>query len=285
MGDKSANDAAGAEPALGADPGIGPATDEELLWPEVPAPRGNRVQSVERAVMLLRAVAAATSPQQNTVAAIAARCGLNRATAWRLLTTLEHDELLSYDRVTGHWTTGAGLTELAGLTSVGGLVRNARTVLENLSRRTGETAALAVFTSGDLHYVDEVAPPSAVAARWKERSVPLHATSAGKALLAHASDELLDSTLRLPLEQFTASTITVPDELRAELARTRIAGYAICRGEYEESVYGVAAAFLDPAGRPRAVLTVWGPRHRMYEDRIPALGALVSESVQQLARR
>src|SRR5216684_5450735 len=47
-----------------------------------------RVQSVERAVALLDAIAGA-SPRGSTVAELALACGINRATAWRLLATLE----------------------------------------------------------------------------------------------------------------------------------------------------------------------------------------------------
>ena len=47
-----------------------------------------RVQSVERALALLDAIAAG-SPRGSTVAELALACGINRATAWRLLATLE----------------------------------------------------------------------------------------------------------------------------------------------------------------------------------------------------
>ncbi len=45
---------------------------------------GARVQSVERALALLDAIAAA-SPRGDTAAELALACGINRATAWRLL--------------------------------------------------------------------------------------------------------------------------------------------------------------------------------------------------------
>src|SRR4051794_32225061 len=53
-------------------------------------PRGRRptnVQAVDRAAVLLKAVAA--EPEPATAWQLAIRCGLNRSTAWRLLSTLE----------------------------------------------------------------------------------------------------------------------------------------------------------------------------------------------------
>ncbi|MGH9270545.1 MAG: helix-turn-helix domain-containing protein, partial [Ilumatobacteraceae bacterium] len=74
---------------------------------EEPLRRSVRVQSVDRAVALLRAVAAASQPEA-TVAAVAAECGLNRATAWRILTTLEAGAMVTCDRRTGQWAIGLG---------------------------------------------------------------------------------------------------------------------------------------------------------------------------------
>ena len=56
-----------------------------------------RVQSVERAVALLHAVAAATGPAA-TAAALAEAVGLNRTTTWRILATLERERLVNHDR-------------------------------------------------------------------------------------------------------------------------------------------------------------------------------------------
>src|SRR5580693_9995729 len=57
-----------------------------------------RIQAVDRAIVLLKAVAASTTPP--TVLELARRCGINRATAWRLLRTLEHHGLVDRDIVT-----------------------------------------------------------------------------------------------------------------------------------------------------------------------------------------
>ena len=72
-----------------------------------------RVQSVERASALLRAVAAASGPSA-TATALAETVGLNRTTTWRLLATLEQQRLVSLDRDTGRYSLGFGLIDLAG---------------------------------------------------------------------------------------------------------------------------------------------------------------------------
>ena len=62
--------------------------------------------------------------------------------------------------------------------------------------------------------------------------------------------------------------------LDVELAATRVRGYGTCAGELESSLYGVSAPVLDRAGRPLAVLSIWGPRDRVREESFAELGAI-----------
>lgn len=243
--------------------------------------RSGRVQSVDRAIALLRAVASASEDRAN-VASLASICGLNRATAWRILSTLEAQEMVTLDRPTGRYAIGFGVVELAGAAGVGVLVQSAHKVLERVSLQTGETASLAVVRDDGLTYVDEVAPTAVVSATWRGRTVSMHATSTGKALLAFSSDEAVHRLLSEPLSEHTDTTITDPEELRAELAATRDRGYGVCRGEYEDSAYGVSAPVLDSGGRPLAVLSIWGPRGRLTEARFDALGHVARDAALEI---
>jgi DNA-binding IclR family transcriptional regulator len=248
-----------------------------------PPARSTRVQSVDRAVALLRAVAAASGASA-TVTGLAATCGLNRATAWRMLTTLEANGMVVADRETGRFRIGFGVVELAGSAGVDALVQAAHPALERLCRQTGETAALAVVRSQALTYIDEVAPVAIVSATWRGRTVPLHATSTGKALLAFARPADVARMTGSKLRRYTDSTITSQSALRTELTRTRERGFGICRGEYESSAWGVSAPVLDSSERPLAVLSIWGPESRVTEARFEALGELAVEAARGITR-
>jgi len=224
-------------------------------------------------MLLLRAVAQA-SDQDSTAARLAESCHLNRATAWRILSTLETHGMVSVDRPSGRWSVGAAVVEIARAAGVDAIVASARGTLERLSAQTGETAALAVVRGGGLTYVDEVTPVAIVAATWAGRVVPLHATSTGKVLLAFGDPDVVRRLTSVPLAAYTATTVTEPRALRDELERTSERGYAVCRGEYEASAWGVSAPVLDSLGRPLAVLSIWGPASRVGEDRFEALGSL-----------
>jgi DNA-binding IclR family transcriptional regulator len=243
------------------------------------------VQSVERAAALLRAVAAATGADA-TASALAGAAGLNRTTTWRILATLERERLVSHDRETGSYSLGIGLIDLAGQAG-GTLARSARAVLHRVAARSGETAALAMLRDGALTYVAQVSAGAVVSAVVQDRQVSMHATSTGKALLAFSEPDDVRALLGLGpgarLPRHTATTIASLPRLEEELARTRLRGYAVCRGEFESTAWGVSAPVPDSSGRPAAVLSIWGPGDRITEDRFAELGAIAMSAAAEIA--
>jgi DNA-binding IclR family transcriptional regulator len=235
-----------------------------------PARRPKTIQSVDRAAMLLKAIANAR--QRPTVVELAELCRLNRSTAWRLLSTLERHGLVERDPVTQRYGVGYGLLGLLAAADHTPLVRRARPVLEALARETGETVNLAIARRFELVYVDQVEPPQIMAVNWLGRSVPLHATSAGKAFLAFLAEEERDALLERKLERYTGSTVVDRRRLEKELEAVRRDGYCVCAGEFEEALVGASAPVLDRHGRPLAVVSVWGSEHRIPHARRPELG-------------
>src|SRR6478672_634649 len=240
-----------------------------------------RIQSVDRAVDLLLAVAAA-GPAAAGVPALARVCGLNRATAWRLLNTLQARGMVAVDGTTGRYSLGLTALELGGAAGSGAVIADAHPTLERLSRETGETASLAMPGVGGLTYVDEVRPTAVLTAGWLGRTVPLHATSTGKALLAFLPAAELRRVLPSALHGFTDTTITAAMALDAELVATRSRGYGTCAGELESALYGVSAPVLDRSGRPLAVLSIWGPKDRVPEERFAELGPIVVAAAREV---
>jgi DNA-binding IclR family transcriptional regulator len=239
-----------------------------------------RIQSVDRAIDLLLAVAAA-GPADAGVPALAKACGLNRATAWRLLKTLQARGLVTVD-VSGRYTLGVTAVELGGAAGPDALIAAAHPVLERMCAQTGETASLAMPGVGGLTYVDEVTPPAVLTASWLGRTVPLHATSTGKALLAFLPPAELRRVLPSALHGFTDTTITAAMALDAELVATRSRGYGTCAGELESALYGVSAPVLDRSGRPLAVLSIWGPKDRVPEERFAELGPIAVAAAREV---
>jgi DNA-binding IclR family transcriptional regulator len=242
--------------------------------------RQRTIQSVDRAAMLIKAIADSRHPP--TVVELAAECGLNRSTAWRLLATLDAHGLIERDPVSQRYSLGYAFLRIAAGAEPDPLVRQARPVLERLANATGETTNLAVVKRFRLVYVDQVDPPQIMAPNWFGRTAPFHATSSGKAYLAFLPPEERDAALRQPLTRYTDATLTDRRRLYEELERVRRDGFAVSAGELETSLFGTSAPVLSEQGRPVAIVSVWGTEHRLPRERLPEIGPRVCEAAAEI---
>jgi len=231
---------------------------------------GQRIQAVDRAVALLKSVAASATPP--TVLELARDCGINRSTAWRLLRTLEHHGLVDRDPITQRYTVGYCAVSVAAAVTDDALVRRVRPLLGELAAVTGESVTLAVAKRFNLIYVDQVDPPNVMVPSWLDKPLPLHATSGGKAFLAWLRPDERDAILPKELPRYTAYTVTDRDRLERELAEVRRVGYALCKREYEEFSSGASAAVLNTRQYPLAVINVWGPAPRNPAKKLHEIG-------------
>jgi DNA-binding IclR family transcriptional regulator len=239
-----------------------------------------RIQAVDRAVMLLKSVATSAPPP--TVLELARACGINRSTAWRLLRTLEHHGLVDRDPITQRYTVGYGAISVAAAATDDALVRRVRPLLARLAEVTGESVTLAVAKRFNLVYVDQVDPPNVMVPSWLDKPLPLHATSGGKAFLAWLRPDERDAILPRDLPRYTEHTITDRDQLEREFAGIRETGYALCDREYEEFSSGASVAVLNTRQYPIAVINVWGPAPRNPVRKLHEIGREVVATAQEV---
>lgn len=101
-----------------------------------------------------------------------------------------------------------------------------------------------------------------------EMHCEVHATAIGKAVLAYTPTEVFENYVQsVGLVSFTANTITDPVRLHVELEQVRSEGLAFSRGEYFESVFGIAFALILCHEEPTVIATlgVAVPRRRFTE--------------------
>lgn len=159
--------------------------------------------SVRKAAALLRA--AADHPRGASISALARAAGLPRATALRLVRTLQDEGLLLRFPATDRVGLGLELRRLASLVDIrDAVVEAARTPLETLAAETGETVTLTIVEqNGELATVEQIDPNTVLrlADTKGRRRDPLHATSNGKLLLSTMTSAQVASALEGPLER------------------------------------------------------------------------------------
>ena len=238
---------------------------------KVPRTAAVGVQSVERAIALLKAVAA--EPEPATAAELAIRCGINRSTAWRLLNTLEDAGLVERDPLTQRYRVGYAAFQVASAADDDAIARRVRPILARVAAETGEIVTLAAARRFSLVYVDQADPPNMLSASWMGRPIPLHATSSGKVFLAWLPEQEREALLAGELEAYTARTITDHDAARAGAGRDpRGSDTAPAWASSSTSRTASSAAVLDRRMRPRRDRQHLGPSQRVTRSRLPALG-------------
>lgn len=207
------------------------------------------IQSVQRATDIISLFC--TSAQRLGVTEIAAALGLNKGTAWGLLTTLERQGFLQQDPDTRKYGVGARLFEL-GMVYVSHLeinVKGARPT-QNLAARTGLTARIGIFDSGSVLLTHLAVPRSEdyLSHQIGPRS-PAYCSAIGKAMLAHMLPSDLEHYFStVDLVAHTRNTITDLAQLRKDIEAVRERGYSITR---EEMIPGLAALGAPVFGRDR----------------------------------
>ena len=241
-------------------------------------------QAVQRAVRLLKALGSETG--EPTLAELVRAVGLNKTTAYRLLTALEAEGLVERGSADGY-RLGPELLALGGRAlGAQDLREAAREELVALARKTRETAHLEVRIGAETLILDEamgshrVGTTPSLGTRW-----PAHATSTGKVLLAALGASDLDAVLTWPLAALTPRTITGKAALRRELLRVRERGYATGIEELEPGFMAVAVPVLARDGQVVAAVGIGGPRVRLDPERLAAIAKTLPPHAARISER
>ncbi|HHY92696.1 MAG TPA: IclR family transcriptional regulator, partial [Firmicutes bacterium] len=128
-------------------------------------------------------------------------------------------------------------------------------------------------------------PHSVVSYSQIGRKLPLHATAAGKVLLAHLPPAEQEEIFRRGLAAYTPHTITDPAALREHLIRVAELGYAVDNEELEPGLRCVAAPIRNARGHVVASLSLSGLTATLTPERLPALVSAAQEAALAISRR
>jgi DNA-binding IclR family transcriptional regulator len=204
------------------------------------------------------------------------------STVSRQLGTLAAAGLVARVASSGKYRLGLRIVHLANALLARLDVRAvARPHLEELVRRTGETATLSVPGDEDAITVDFVSGAHHVQpiSRLGRPSIA-HATSAGKVMLAFSGRPLPTG----PLRSYTPRTIADPKKLALEIERVREQGWAQAIEEREAGLSAIAAPIRSSGGELEAVAALQGPSARFDESAVAAALPILLETAAAVSR-
>ncbi len=219
-----------------------------------------------------------------TIAALGRQIGLHKATARRLVKTLEAEGFLFFDETTGEYGLGSSLLPMTYLVrSQEELVRIARPYLQQLAAKTQETVGFSVWSDAGIMHIEHVHTTRFFKPALLAGSVStVYGTAHSKVLLAFGPEERLSKLTWAQDER----VLTMAEALgvREDLERVRQAGIAYDFEERSPGVCAVAVPVWDGTGEVAASIAVVVPPERFGEPEREKITAFAVETGEALSR-
>lgn len=242
----------------------------------------NTVQSLDRALLILRAVSEANGL---SLTELATSTRQSVPTVYRALTTFQTHGFVELEEPGQLWHVGGGAFRVgSGFLRRTKIIDRARQPMDRLMRMTGETSNLGVEHRDQVLFLAQVETHEAIRAFFPPGTLgAMHVSGIGKALLAWLPlarvARILDDR---GLARFTAQSHTDLASLSADLIETRARGYAVDDQERAEGMRCVAAPIFNAYGEPVAGLSISGPTFRIEMADTARLGALVRAAADEV---
>jgi len=229
------------------------------------------VQSVERALDVLQALAAGARPLR--LVEVQAQTGLQKTIALRLLRTLESAGFVEQELTSGGFQIGLRAFEVGQAYSRRRwLIPRIRPHLQRLIEGSPHTAYLAALDGLEIVYLAAVEGTGPLRVHVPAgRRNPAYATAVGKALLAELpEDEVIERARRFGLRRLTPSTISTPTRLMRHLREVRALGYALNAEEAYPGIGSIGATVRDASGRAIAGISLAYATSLVAPEELPA---------------
>jgi len=240
------------------------------------------VRSVERAIKILKAISAKKSGL--TISEIANKVDLHTTTVIRILATLENEDFVVRDLETLSYSLGNSIIEM-GINNLNNdsIHDAAYPEMQKLVSKCEETVVIYVINGTKRVCIEKIEGLHPI--RWHIAigdAAPLGISSSGKLLLAFASQALIDSVLQKQLV-LRDGTIVDQEELKKELHKIRVQGYASSFCENSLDGAGISAPIRNQLGRVIASLTILGPISRLDREKGNSIKDEVIESANRIS--
>jgi len=228
--------------------------------------------AVERALAMLEAVA--QEPEGLSNAEISRKLQMPKSSASYILRTLEKQGYLNRDENNGKYRVGLKILSLSRGALSGIDVREvALPIMRHLVEQTNLTCHLAILDGPEAVYIEKVEPTGFIRMdTWVGRRMRVHATSVGKALVAHIPQERLEKIIaERPMEKRTPKTITTLPKLLKDLEKVRAQGYAVDDEENNMGARCLGAPVFNQGGGIEASIGLSGTTNQVNAQTMPRI--------------
>ena len=236
-----------------------------------------KVNSVVKCLNILESFS--TTKTELSLAQLSRLLNIPKSTLFGTIRTLESGGYLYKVNDTQNYRLGFKLMELSYHARASlSVVQYAIPFMEELHARTGEIIYLTTHINGRVFYLECIYPvKKAVTYSTNGKTLPMHCTGCGKAMLAYMSEDEVDAIIaKWGLPRITENTITNKTDLKKALAAYRELGYAIDNSEEGHNVRCIAMPIRCADGTVAGAISISGPPITMTDDKFHEYAKLLA---------
>jgi DNA-binding IclR family transcriptional regulator len=240
------------------------------------------VPSVKSATQIIKYLSSSRHKSES-LTQISFDLGLNRSTAYRILTTLELDNMVEYDSSERTYRLGTEIVVLgARALKVNNYLERSEQLIREIAGFSGNTTVLVQRISfAKIAYVLKAEPdtPLHVSATIGQ-VLPITAGSHGKVFMAFmGKEERMEIYKQIGYPRYTAYTLT-KEQFEAEVSSIREAGVALSWEEHVAGVGGVAVPVFRGENSLFGTISCFGLSAELDQSRLRDIAAKVRQRVQ-----
>ncbi len=242
--------------------------------------------TVVKALDILKAI----GTHKMNASEICQELSLNKTTVHRLLLTLQNENFIERDEATRKYRIGLSVLELccSRLSDIE-LLTETRPFLIDLANTIQKPTHLGIYSSGNVVYVDKIEVlPKITMYSQIGKSIPVHCSSLGKALLLnHTDNEILSILDQYGMHAYTQRTITDPSIYLKQIGQGRKNGYTIDFGEHEDNMCCIASPIYDYRGEIIAAISssCYSPDELLDEIYLNRMASYMRQSAEKISQR
>lgn len=220
--------------------------------------------AVQKAFKVLDIIVSSGTPV--SLSELSTKTKLAKPSVHRVLQQLEGIGVIEQNIGNSQYVVGRNAHRLAfNILSATSMRAGVRDVMESLVQNVKESCNLSMLCENEAIYVDRVECDWPLRVHYKVGSrVPLHATGAGKLLLAYLPPDKRSRMIdNLTLKKYTENTITNPEQLRAECDDIVKASLSMHSEEFHYGEIGIAVPVKKTDGSFIAALSIHAPIFRL----------------------
>ena len=244
------------------------------------------IQSLERSVQILDYLA--ENPGGARLSVISRNLGLNKSTAFSLISSMKELRLVRQDEDSGKYALGVRLLQYGYCVEKSmDIISIAQPQLNHLAEQYEETAHMAVLSGSNIIYLAKAESAKTIHMTTRIGSVmPAYCSSLGKMLLSQLPNNKLFAVLsEIEFVQRTSNTILTPERLLDELDLARKEHCAFDREECDLGVFCVSSAVYNAQNECVAAISISvsiGKASLIGED---AMKASVISAAENISKR